>query len=111
MAFSGGDKTADLKVRGSCGKRNTGTGIRVKPDPQYFDSATVSVPKLSHALRAKAVLCPGLKVTLTDEKKKEIAEAFKKGSDIEQLSNKYSLAESTVRKHLKFLLGDINLVR
>jgi topoisomerase-4 subunit B len=26
MAFSGGDKTTDLKVTGSCGKRNTGTG-------------------------------------------------------------------------------------
>jgi len=74
MAFSGGDKTADLKVTGSCGKRNTGTGIRFKPDQQYFDSANFSVPKLSHALRAKAVLCPGLKVTLTDEKKKEKTE-------------------------------------
>ena len=74
MAFSGGDKTADLKVTGSCGKRNTGTGIRFKPDPQYFDSANFSVPKLSYALRAKAVLCPGLKVTLTDEKKKEKTE-------------------------------------
>ena len=74
MAFSGGDKTADLKVTGSCGKRNTGTGIRFKPDPQYFDSANFSLPKLIHALRAKAVLCPGLKVTLTDEKKKEKTE-------------------------------------
>ena len=74
MAFSGGDKTAELKVTGSCGKRNTGTGIRFKPDPQYFDSANFSLPKLSHALRAKAVLCPGLKVTLTDEKKKEKTE-------------------------------------
>ena len=74
MAFSGGDKTADLKVTGSCGKRNTGTGIRFKPDPQYFDSANFSLPRLSHALRAKAVLCPGLKVTLTDEKKKEKTE-------------------------------------
>ena len=74
MAFSGGDKTADLTVTGSCGKRNTGTGIRFKPDPQYFDSANFSLPKLSHALRAKAVLCPGLKVTLTDEKRKEKTE-------------------------------------
>ncbi|MCH1610953.1 MAG: DNA topoisomerase IV subunit B [Luminiphilus sp.] len=71
MAFSGGEKTADLAVIGSCGKRNTGTGIRFKPDPIYFDSANFSIPKLSHALRAKAVLCPGLRVTLTDEKKKE----------------------------------------
>jgi topoisomerase-4 subunit B len=76
MAFSGGDKTADLKVTGTCGKRNTGTGIRFKPDPSYFDSANFSVPRLSHALRAKAVLCPGLKVTLTDEKKKEKTEWY-----------------------------------
>jgi len=76
MAFSGGDKTADLKVTGTCGKRNTGTGIRFKPDPSYFDSANFSVPWLSHALRAKAVLCPGLKVTLTDEKKKEKTEWY-----------------------------------
>ena len=76
MAFSGGDKTADLKVTGTCGRRNTGTGIRFKPDPSYFDSANFSVPRLSHALRAKAVLCPGLKVTLTDEKKKEKTEWY-----------------------------------
>lgn len=76
MAFAGGDKTDDLAVSGSCGKRNTGTGIRFKPDASYFDSASFSVPKLSHALRAKAVLCPGLRVTLTDEKKKETTEWY-----------------------------------
>ena len=51
-------------------------GIRFKPDASYFDSATFSVPKLSHALRAKAVLCPGLRVTLTDEKKKETTQWY-----------------------------------
>src|SRR6056300_579111 len=76
MAFSGGEKLTDLEVTGTCGKRNTGTGIRFKPDPRYFDSANFSIPKLSHALRAKAVLCPGLKVTLTDEKKKEKTEWY-----------------------------------
>jgi len=76
MTFAGGDKTHDLAVSGSCGKRNTGTGIRFKPNASYFDSATFSVPKLSHALRAKAVLCPGLRVTLTDEKKKETLEWY-----------------------------------
>lgn len=76
MAFSGGNKIDELTVSGSCGKRNTGTGIRFKPDASYFDSATFSVPKLSHALRAKAVLCPGLRVTLTDEKKKETTQWY-----------------------------------
>lgn len=76
MAFAGGDKIEELAVTGSCGKRNTGTGIRFKADPQYFDSPNFSLPKLSHALRAKAVLCPGLRVTLADEKKKEKTEWY-----------------------------------
>jgi topoisomerase-4 subunit B len=76
MAFSGGEKQSDLSATGTCGKRNTGTGIRFKPDPRYFDSANFSIPRLSHALRAKAVLCPGLRVTLTDEKKKEKTEWY-----------------------------------
>jgi topoisomerase-4 subunit B len=49
------------------GKRNTGTAIRFWPEPRYFDSPRFSVPRLRHALRAKAVLCPGLKVVFTDE--------------------------------------------
>ena len=76
MAFENGDKASDPKVVDSCGKRNTGTGIRFMPDPQYFDSANFSLSRLSHVLRAKAVLCPGLKVTLLDEKKKEKTEWF-----------------------------------
>lgn len=69
MAFAGGEKVSELEVTGQCGKRNTGTGIRFIPDPQYFDSANFSLPRLVHTLRAKAVLCPGLRVTLVDEKK------------------------------------------
>ena len=48
---------------GKVGKANTGTTIRFWPDPQYFDSAKISVPRLKHALKAKAVLCPGLIAT------------------------------------------------
>lgn len=76
MAFENGEKASDLRVIDTCGKRNTGTGIRFMPDPQYFDSANFSLSRLSHVLRAKAVLCPGLKVTLLDEKKKEKTEWF-----------------------------------
>jgi len=76
MAFENGEKASDLKVVDTCGKRNTGTGIRFIPDPQYFDSANFSLSRLSHVLRAKAVLCPGLKVTLLDEKKKEKTEWY-----------------------------------
>ena len=68
MSFSGGKKQGDLEDVGSVGKANTGTTIRFWPDPQYFDSPNISASKLRHALKAKAVLCPGLKVTLKIEK-------------------------------------------
>ncbi|MFC0445301.1 DNA topoisomerase IV subunit B [Pseudidiomarina halophila] len=63
MAFENGDKVSDLTVTGTVGKRNTGTTLRFWPDPKYFDSAKFSVLKMTHLLRAKAVLCPGLKIT------------------------------------------------
>ena len=68
MSFSGGKKQGDIEDVGSVGKANTGTTIRFWPDPQYFDSPNISASKLQHALKAKAVLCPGLKVTLKIEK-------------------------------------------
>ncbi|MEM8560932.1 MAG: DNA topoisomerase IV subunit B [Pseudomonadota bacterium] len=68
MEFAGGEKVSDLKVVDTCGKRNTGTALTFQPDPQYFDSINFSVPRLRHILRAKAVLCPGLRVKFTEEK-------------------------------------------
>ena len=76
MSFAGGDKTSELKVIDTVGKRNTGTRVSFTPDPQYFDSINFSVPRLIHVLRAKAVLCPGLRVTFNDEKKGEKEEWY-----------------------------------
>jgi topoisomerase-4 subunit B len=67
MAFAGGEKTGELRVVAEVGKRNTGTIVRFRPDPAFFDSPRVSVSRLQHLLRAKAVLCPGLQVVLVDE--------------------------------------------
>ncbi|HRD49271.1 MAG: DNA topoisomerase IV subunit B [Candidatus Competibacter sp.] len=67
MAFAGGDKASDLKEVGAAPRRTTGTTVRFWPDPRYFDSPKFSTPRLKHVLRAKAVLCPGLKVAFTDE--------------------------------------------
>ena len=67
MAFAGGDKAEDLKSVGTVAKRITGTTLRFWPDPQYFDSVKYSTSKLLHVLRAKAVLCPGLRIGFTDE--------------------------------------------
>ncbi|MBG23102.1 MAG: DNA topoisomerase IV subunit B [Idiomarinaceae bacterium] len=63
MAFENGDKVSELTITGTVGKRNTGTVLRFWPDAKYFDSPKFSVLKLTHLLRAKAVLCPGLKIT------------------------------------------------
>ena len=71
MSFAGGNKRGKLEEVGTVGKANTGTTIRFWPDPQYFDSQNFSVSRIKHALRAKAVLCPGLTVRLTIEKPKE----------------------------------------
>ena len=65
--FKGGNVADPLAPIGSVGQRNTGTRIRFWPDPKYFDSAKISLPKLRHLLRAKAVLCPKLRVRLLDE--------------------------------------------
>ncbi|MDX2428103.1 MAG: DNA topoisomerase IV subunit B [Xanthomonadales bacterium] len=64
MALQDGLKVSDLKVVGTVGQRNTGTRIRFWPDPKYFDNPKISYKALRHLLRAKAVLCPGLHVTL-----------------------------------------------
>ncbi|MDR9405674.1 MAG: DNA topoisomerase IV subunit B [Spiribacter sp.] len=67
MAFADGEKTRDLTAVAEVGRRNTGTRLHFWPDTQYFDSVKFSLPRLRHILRAKAVLCPGLVVSLTEE--------------------------------------------
>jgi len=71
IVFRDGDVAEKLKVVGTVGARATGTTVRAYPDPKYFDSPTVSLPDLTRLLRAKAVLLPGVKVTLTVEKGKD----------------------------------------
>ncbi|MDH4108977.1 MAG: DNA topoisomerase IV subunit B [Gammaproteobacteria bacterium] len=71
MSFANGKKRGKLEVVGKVGKANTGTTLRFWPDPSYFDSPNISVSRLKHALKAKAVLCPGLTVKLHIEKPKE----------------------------------------
>ncbi|KAF1696146.1 DNA topoisomerase IV subunit B [Pseudoxanthomonas koreensis] len=67
ITFRDGDRATPLETVGTVGKKNTGTRVRFWPDPKYFDSPKISVRALRHLLRAKAVLCPGLTVTLFDE--------------------------------------------
>jgi topoisomerase-4 subunit B len=67
MEFASGDKVSELQQSGTVGKANTGTSVHFWPEGKYFDSNRVSVSKLKHVLRAKAVLCPGLKIVLHSE--------------------------------------------
>ena len=67
ISYRDGKKYSNLLVKDNVGKRNTGTLINFLPDPSYFDSSKFSVVGLKHLLRAKAVLCSGLKVVFEDE--------------------------------------------
>jgi topoisomerase-4 subunit B len=72
ITFAGGDVAVPLKVaRAGAKDRKQGTTVRVWPDPKYFDSAELPRADLTHLLRSKAVLMPGVVVTLTHEKSKE----------------------------------------
>lgn len=76
MAFGSGDKIEELLEIGAVGKKNTGTSLRFWPDPIYFDSPRFSRVRMKHALRAKAVLCPGLRITFHDKKSDEKEEWY-----------------------------------
>ena len=67
ISFDHGKKVTNLQKIGTVGKRNTGSMVRFWPDERYFDTVKISVPRLKHVMRAKAVLCPGLTVTFNNK--------------------------------------------
>ena len=68
MKFAQGDAKGKLKSTGTCGKRESGTTIHFWPQESYFDTVKFDVKELKATLRAKAVLCSGLKVSFKEEK-------------------------------------------
>lgn len=76
MAFEGGDKVSELQVTGSVKSGVQGTTLRFWPDAHYFDSSKFLSAKLKQILRAKAVLCAGLRVSFYDEQTQEKEEWF-----------------------------------
>ena len=74
ICFEHGDIKQELKEIGRVPKKKSGTTIRFWPDGSYFDSAAFSVGRLKHVLRAKAGLCPGLKIKFFEEKTRESEE-------------------------------------
>ncbi|HZP66168.1 MAG TPA: DNA topoisomerase IV subunit B [Rudaea sp.] len=91
MDFAHGDRASALKAIGTVPKKQTGTTVRFWPDPKYFDSPKISLPKLKHVLRAKAVLCAGLTVRLSDAVSGEKDEWY---------------YEDGLRDYLRSMLGD-----
>jgi len=79
ISFKDGKIASKLEEIGTVGQRNTGTTIRFWPDPKFFDSDKFSVPQLKHTLKAKAVLCQGLRVTFRNEASGEKDEWFYTG--------------------------------
>jgi topoisomerase-4 subunit B len=71
MAFANGEKVSELEEVGTVGRNNTGTRVHFWPDPVFFDSPKFSVRELRHVLRAKAVLCPGLRIRFFREGEQE----------------------------------------
>jgi topoisomerase-4 subunit B len=87
MAFAGGDVAEKLAVRkAKSGDRAHGTSVRVWPDPKYFESAELPRADLTHLLRSKAVLMPGVTVTLAHEKPKDAQTWLYKGGLRDYLS-------------------------
>ena len=64
QTYENGEAITTLSVEGSVGKRNTGTKITFKPNAEYFDTTSISLARLRHVLRAKAILCSGLEIEL-----------------------------------------------
>ncbi|PIY29512.1 MAG: DNA topoisomerase IV subunit B [Comamonadaceae bacterium CG_4_9_14_3_um_filter_60_33] len=72
LVFAGGDVIEPLLIRPAAdGDRKSGTTVRVWPDGKYFESLTWPMAHLEHLLRSKAVLMPGVSVTLVQEKTRE----------------------------------------
>ena len=80
LAFGGGDVIEPVSVRpAASGDRKNGTAVRAWPDAKYFESAELPKGELVHMLRSKAVLMPGVTITLTHEKTGETQTWLYKG--------------------------------
>ncbi len=68
LRFIDGAAEAPVARIAECAKKRSGTKVRAWPNPKYFDVPNVILPQLERALRSKAVLLPGVSVTLYTEK-------------------------------------------
>jgi topoisomerase-4 subunit B len=93
LSFKNGERISELEVVGNVGKSNTGTTIRFWPNSKYFHSDKINIDDLKHNLRAKAVLCPGLKIKLFIEENNEKLEWLYQGGVNEYLNEELNGSE------------------
>lgn len=67
MAFEHGNVVTELEQKPASNKKRRGTHVRFWVDGQYFDNPKFSIKSLKHTLKAKAVLCAGLKIDFINE--------------------------------------------
>ena len=67
LVFSGGEVIEPLTRIGDAPKKASGTSVRAWPDAKYFDAPDLPRAELERLLRSKAVLMPGLEVSLAVE--------------------------------------------
>jgi topoisomerase-4 subunit B len=94
--YEGGEPVTKLETVDTVGKRNTGTRVCFLPDARYFDSSALAMGRLRHLLRAKAVLCPGLRMSLSVQAKPDENESW--------------LFEDGLRQYLEAAVGDAECV-
>ena len=71
IVFEDGAVAQKLKKVKSIAAKDTGTSLRIWPNKKYFDSPKISLSDLERIVRSKAVLLPGVKVSLAIEGAKE----------------------------------------
>jgi topoisomerase-4 subunit B len=100
IGFRNGAVSSKLEEIDSVGKNNTGTTVRFWPDPKFFDTDRFAPADLRHTLKAKAVLCPGLKVRFENEATGEKDEWFYTGALGEYLLEQLGKADRLPKEPL-----------
>ena len=105
IGFQNGNLSSKLKEIGTVGKANTGTTVRFLPDGKFFDSDKFLISDLRHTLKAKAVLCPGLRVRFENEATGEKEEWFYTGALSEYLMEQLGNVERMPKEPLVGKMG------
>ncbi len=100
IGFRDGHIASKLEEIGTVAKNNSGTTVRFWPDPKFFDTDKFQVSDLRHTLKAKAVLCPGLRVKFENEATGEKEEWFYTGALSEYLLEQLGSVERLPREPL-----------